>query len=139
MMRDMMKWCFGPDGRPDFEKMTEFMEEFERTRKFDALGWGLFFVWIGIAWLADVGLGIGFLGIAVITLGVQALRRTYGVRVEGFWVLVGIGFAVAGFWQWLDVQLPLAPFLLIAIGLAFIFGILRPKRHRSHTKFKDLK
>jgi hypothetical protein len=139
MMRDMMKWCFGPDGRPDFEKMTEFMKEFERTRKFDALGWGLFFVWIGIAWLADVGLGIGFLGIAAITLGVQGLRRMYGVRVEAFWVLVGIVFAVAGFWQWLDARLPLAPFLLIGVGLAFIFGILRPKRHRSHTEFTDSK
>jgi hypothetical protein len=139
MMRDMMRWCFGPDGKPDFEKMTEFMEEFERTRRFDALGWGLFFVWFGIAWLADVGLGIGFLGIAVITLGVQALRPTYGVRVEGFWVLVGIGFAVAGFWQWLDMQLPLAPFLLIVVGLAFIVGILRPRRPHSHRKFKDMK
>jgi hypothetical protein len=139
MMRHMMKRCFGPDGKPDLDKMTEFMQEFERARKFDALGWGLFFVWIGIAWLADLGLGIGFLGIAFITLGVQALRRTYGVRVEGFWVLVGIGFAIAGFWQWLDVQLPLAPFLLIAVGLAFIIGILRPQRHRSRTEFKDRK
>ena len=133
MMREMMKWCCGPDGRPDFDKMTEFMEEHDRASKFDAAGWALFFIWVGIAWLADVGWGIGLLGVAAITLGMQALRSALGVRVEGFWVLVGLGFAVAGFWQWLDVQLPLAPFVLIAIGVALLVGRVWPKTSRSDS------
>jgi len=80
MMRDMMRWCCGPDGKPDFDKMTEFMEEYDRASKFDAAGWALFFIWVGIAWLADFGWGIGLLGVAAITLGMQALRRASGVR-----------------------------------------------------------
>ena len=133
MMRDMMRWCCGPDGKPDFDKMTEFMEEYDRASKFDAAGWALFFIWVGIAWLTDVGWGIGLLGVAAITLGMQALRRAFGVRVEGFWVFVGLGFAVAGFWQWLDVQLPLAPFVLIAIGVALLVGRVWPKTSRRDS------
>ena len=36
----------------------------ERTLadKLSAVGWGLFFVWIGVAWLLNVGTGIGLLG-----------------------------------------------------------------------------
>jgi len=31
MMRHMMKWCCGPDGRPVFDKMTEYIERHDRT------------------------------------------------------------------------------------------------------------
>lgn len=131
MMRDMMKWCCGPDGRPDFDRMTEFMEQHDRTSKFDAAGWALFFIWVGIAWLADIGLGAGLLGVAAITLGMQAIRKVSAVPVEGFWVLVGICFAVTGLWQWLDVQLPLAPIVLIGIGVALLFWRVLPRNSRE--------
>jgi len=127
MMRDMMQWCCGPDGRPDFDKMTEYMSDHDRTSKYDAAGWALFFVWVGVAWIANVGLGAGLLGVAAITLGMQGLRKIVGVRVEGFWVLVGLGFAVAGLWQWLDVDTPLAPFVLIFIGVALFISRVWPR------------
>lgn len=47
-------------------------------RKLDAVGWGLFFVWIGVALLLEVGWGIGLLGVGIITLGGQAGRRCLG-------------------------------------------------------------
>jgi len=134
MMRDMMKWCCGPDGRPDFDKMTTYMERHNRASKYDAIGWALFFIWVGIAWLANVGLGIGLLGVAAITLSMQAIRKANGVRVEGFWVLVGLGFAIAGLWQWIGVQLPLAPIILIGIGVALLFWIIWPKS--SHRRMR---
>lgn len=121
MMRDMMKCCRGPDGQPDFDKMTKFMARHDRSSKFEAAGWALFFIWVGIALLTDVGLGIGLLGVAAITLGMQGVRKVAGVPVEGFWLLVGLGFAVAGLWQWFDVQLPLAPIVLIVIGVALLY------------------
>lgn len=40
-------------------------------RKVEAVGWGLFFIWIGIAILADVGWGIGLIGIGVLILGLR--------------------------------------------------------------------
>jgi hypothetical protein len=134
MMRDMMKWCCGPDGRPDFDKMTIFVERHDRASKFDAAGWALFFIWVGVDWLADVGLGIGLLGVAAITLGMQAIRKVSGVRVEGFWVLVGLGFAVAGLWQWIGSEMPLAPIILIAIGVVILFWGVWPKSSHRDTK-----
>lgn len=131
-MSDMRSWCCGPDGRPDFEKMKVFMDRHDRRSRFDTAGWALFFIWVGIAWLADVGMGVALLGVATITLGMQALRKIYGVHVEGFWILVGIGFAIAGFWQWFDIALPLAPFVLIAAGVALLIWRVRPgNQHRE--------
>jgi len=127
IMRDMRKCCYGPDGVPDIDKMHQFMERHDRTSKYDAAGWALFFIWVGVAWLADFSLGVGLLGVAAITLGMQAIRKASGVPVEGFWVLVGIGFAVAGLWQWLDIQLPLAPLVLIGAGIALFLWRVWPK------------
>ena len=45
------------------------------NRKLDAVGWGLFFIWIGIAILADVGWGVGFIGVGLIILGVLGARE----------------------------------------------------------------
>ena len=53
------------------------------------------------------------------------------VNVEGFWVLVGLGFAVGGLWEWLDIQLPLAPIVLIAVGVALLFWRVWPKSRRN--------
>ena len=107
--------------------MMALMDRHDRNSRFDAAGWAAFFIWVGIAWLADVGLGVGLLGVAAITLGMQGLRKVYGVPVEGFWVLIGVGFAVAGLWQWFDIQQPLAPFVLIAAGLALLIWKVWPR------------
>ena len=44
-------------------------------RKLDTMGWGLFFIWMGIAVLADVGWGVGFLGVGLIILGALGARE----------------------------------------------------------------
>lgn len=44
-------------------------------RKLDAIGWGLFFIWIGITVLANLGWGIGLIGIGMIILGKLAGRE----------------------------------------------------------------
>lgn len=131
-MGNMMKWCCGPDGRPDIDKMSRYMTRHDRSSRYDAAGWALFFIWVGVAWLAELSLATGLLGVAVITLGMQGLRKVLGVPVEGFWVLVGLGFAVAGAWQWLDVERPFGPVVLIAIGVALLLWKVWPwSRHRD--------
>ena len=131
-MSGIRNWCCGPDGRPDFHKITAFMDRRDRSSRLDAIGWAIFFIWVGIAWLADVGIGVGLLGVAAITLGMQGLRRIRHLPVDGFWVLVGMGFAIAGFWHWFDIQKPLAPFILIAAGVALVVWKTWPgSRHRG--------
>jgi len=43
-------------------------------RQIDAIGWGVFFIWVGIAVLADLGWGVGMIGIGMIILGGFAAR-----------------------------------------------------------------
>ena len=134
-MMDMMKHCFGTDGKPDFEKMMHFMDHHHRARKLDAIGWALFFIWVGIAWIANVGLGVGLLGVAAIILGMQAIRRLLGINVEFFWIVVGIGFGIGGLWEYLDVQTPLAPIVLIIAGIALLVSVtwFSRKHSQRHT------
>lgn len=121
MMKQMMQKCCGPDGRPDIDKMSEFMEQQDRASIFDAIGWALFFIWIGIAWLMGIGLGYGLLGVGVLTLGMQGARSLYKVKVEAFWVVLGLGFVIAGFWELWNINIPLAPIILIAVGIALLY------------------
>ncbi len=132
-MSQIRNWSCMPDGRPDIEKMKAFMHRRDRRNRFDAAGWALFFIWVGVAWLADVGVGVGLLGVSVITLGMQGLRKIYGVPVEGFWILVGFGFAIAGFWQWFAIETPLAPLILIAVGVALLIWRVWPGGHHRSS------
>jgi len=38
-------------------------------KKLDAAGWGLFFIWTGIALFTNVGWGAGLLGVGIIVIG----------------------------------------------------------------------
>ena len=38
-------------------------------KKLEAVGWGLFFIWVGTALFAHIGWGAGLLGVGIITLG----------------------------------------------------------------------
>lgn len=51
-------------------------------KKLDAAAWGLFFIWIGVALLTNVGWGVGLLGVGIITLAGQAARKSLGLEVE---------------------------------------------------------
>jgi hypothetical protein len=73
----------------------------------------------------DVGTGVDLLGVGAITLGGQAARNYFGLRLEGFWVVVGLLFAVGGLWELFEVKLSLVAVLFIAAGLAFFVSALR--------------
>ena len=95
------------------------------ARRLDAAGWGLFFVWVGFALLADVGWGVALLVVGVITLGVQLARNQFGVRFEPFWLAVGFLFAVSGVWEIFNFRIGLIPIVLIVAGAALLFSAMR--------------
>lgn len=115
---------------------SERNEEQERRQKrlagrLDAMSWGVFFVWVGVTLLFDVASGIGLLGIATIVLGTQAIGSKLGLRVEGFWIAVGICFLVGGIWEQFAITLPLVPLLLIGLGIiVFLTGGRKGRRDR---------
>jgi len=108
-------------------------EEKRRLRqldnRLDAMSWGTFFMWVGVTLLFDVASGIGLLGIATIVLGTQAIGSKMGLRVEGFWIAVGICFLVGGIWEQFAITLPLVPLLLIGLGIiVFLTGGRKARR-----------
>jgi len=45
-------------------------------RKLDAIGCALFFIWMGIAILANVGWGVGLIGVGVIIIGLVVVKES---------------------------------------------------------------
>jgi len=104
------------------------------AKKIEAIGWGAFFVWIGIVLLADVHIGWALAVVGFITLGGQGARVALGLRTEGFWLVVGTCFLLGGIWELIEAQIPLVPVLLIAGGLGVILASFWPKsRKRKHA------
>lgn len=101
-------------------------------KKLDAVGWGLFFVWVGIAFAAHVGWGAGLLGVGIITLGGQAMRKYFVLRVAVFWVMVGFFFLLGGGWELFNVRFDLCPILCIAAGVVLLVSVL-VRKARNQT------
>lgn len=77
----------------------QHMRDFERVRVTYDLGTftrDLSFLWVGVAFLASVGWGAGLLGLGVITLGAQTVRKCLKLPVKSFWLVVGVVFFVWG-------------------------------------------
>ena len=129
-MQHMMHYCCGPDGKPDFDKMAEFMKKEDRSSVFDVIGWALFFIWVGFAWLVGLSVGWGVVGVGVLTLGMQGVRYLADVRVEGFWLFVGAAFLIGGFWEVWSVGVPLMPIVLILAGIGLLIWRFGRSRRR---------
>lgn len=102
-------------------------------KKVDATGWGLFFIWIGIAFLASLGWGVGLLGVGSIIVGVQLVRRYFDVGVEGFSLFVGLLFFFGGLWELGGKSAPgtFVPSLLIAAGALMLLSALKQRPSRA--------
>jgi hypothetical protein len=96
----------------------------ELVTKMTLAGWGLFFIWIGVALLIDIGIGIGLLGVGIITLIMQVIRKFIDLSLEWFWIVVGLLFVVSGVWELIETELPLVPILLIVVGVLLFFAII---------------
>lgn len=127
MNRDIEEACCGPDGKPDLDKMRAFLRDQHKASRLDTTGWALFFIWVGIAWVADLGVGIGLLGVGLITLGMQLVRKLMDIAVEGFWLAIGVLFVLGGIWDLLAIERPLIPILLIVTGVILLVSMYRSK------------
>ncbi|MDU8914224.1 hypothetical protein [Aestuariicoccus sp. MJ-SS9] len=103
-------------------------DEQERlSQKLDAVGWALFLIWVGFAFLFDFGWAWGPIGIAAIIFGEAVVRLRLNLKIEGFWIVVGLMFLVGGLWELFKIPWPLAPFLMIGCGLAVLWGVFGGK------------
>lgn len=98
------------------------------AEKLSAVGWGAFFVWIGIAWLLNVGTGIGLLGVGIITLAMQMVRKSFNLPLEGGWVVVGVIMVLSALSELIQVEMNIVPILIIIAGVALLIPILKGKK-----------
>ena len=94
------------------------------SRRVDTVSWGLFFIWIGFALLMDIGWGWWLLGISAIILGAQVALYVSGDKVDRFWVACGLLFLAGGFWELFGLTWPLAPVLLVLLGVIMVGSAL---------------
>lgn len=92
------------------------------THRLNDVGWGLFFLWVGIALLADLSWGIGLLGVGVLTLGGQIARACMGSKFEKFWVVVGTLFVVGGVWELFSFRGSLIGILCLVAGVLLLIA-----------------
>jgi hypothetical protein len=92
-----------------------------------AVGWGLLFIWIGVAFLQGYSAAVGLLGVGIITVVMQIWRMIAGLAIEGFWFVAGIIFVVGGLWAIFEVDFPLIPVALIVAGALILLSVLRRK------------
>lgn len=100
----------------------------DRAGRLSAMGWGLFALWIGVVFLTAVPGWVALLGVAAITLGIQAARLGYGFALERFWAGVGALFLIGALWEISGTTLPLLPILLMVAGIALIVSVFRRRQ-----------
>ena len=93
-----------------------------------------FFIWMGVSLLMDLSWGAGLLGVSVIVLLGQAARRSFGLRLELFWVVVGVLFFLGGVWELNSIDVDLLPIVLILAGGALMLSLFR---RSSRTEWRD--
>lgn len=69
--------------------------------------WSLALIWTGVALLMDVGLGVGLLGVGMIILGEQVARRYFNLKLQWFWITVGLLCVGFGLWYLYGLKLVL--------------------------------
>ena len=125
-----MEFLFMEDQKPNDagtanpeEPKTVIIPKF--AAKLPAAGWGLFFIWIGIALLLKLGTGVILLGIGTITLLVQVARKYLNLRLQLFNVIMGLLFMICGFWENYKPDSPIIPVFLIIVGTGLLLSVIR--------------
>jgi hypothetical protein len=102
----------------------------EFLKKVEGFAWGLFFIWVGVVLLAELGWGVGLLGVGILVLGGQMARKQMALQLETFWLVIGTFFVLGGIWSLLGIRVSLMPVVSILAGIALLVSALFAKpRH----------
>jgi hypothetical protein len=100
------------------------------VKKIDAAGWGLFFVWVGTAFITNIVWGTGLVGVGIIILLGQAARKYFGVKTDIFGILLGSFFVLGGLWELYAIQFSLVPIICAVGGLTLLVSAVVRKTQR---------
>ena len=93
-----------------------------KIKQLDSITTAIFFIWIGVAILANFGWTWSLFGIGAILLGQQAALFRQGAKTDGFRIVCGVAFLLGAIWELLGMTWPLAPVLLILIGVGALWN-----------------
>jgi hypothetical protein len=96
-----------------------------KAKRITAVGWGLFFIWLGIVLMFDAGIGLILIGVGIISIGMQISRKYVGLETDGFWILVAILFIAVGLWELFELRLPLMSLFLLIVGVALLVSAFK--------------
>ncbi len=116
---------------PQDPEDLEVVVENGLAHKLRMTGWALFFIWIGIVFIAGLTAGVGLLGVGLITLGVQLARKIAGLKVEGFWIIIGILLLLGGLGKLIKLGIALIPAVLILAGITILWSVYFGKHSKS--------
>jgi hypothetical protein len=106
--------------------------------RIEATGWGVFFIWVGVAIMANVGWGIALIGAGVISLGVQIARRLSALPVDRWSAGFGTCLVVAGLVLRFDLTSGkpslsawIFPVVIMGLGVAILVSVWLRKDRSS--------
>ena len=99
-------------------------------KRVDAGGWGLLFIWVGVALATSMSWGLALVGVGLVMLGVQIARKLTGFAPDRFSLTLGGLLVVGGIWESVNASVALVPLLCIAAGVALLVSAVagRPRR-----------
>ena len=100
-------------------------------KRLDSIGWGLFLIMIGGLWLAPEGMfpeGTWLIGTGLIIIVLMGIRYLYGIKVSGFWFILGVIALAFGISDVFGLNIPVFPILIIIIGISIVFKPLFKKK-----------
>lgn len=101
------------------------------NRNFEAIAWGVLFVWWGVTELIKIlPAGTGAIGIGLILLGLNVARSLNDIPASGFSITLGIlalvwgGLELAAVVFYLPFELPVFAILLIVLGVLLLGNVI---------------
>ena len=94
-----------------------------KGQRLDEIAMALALIMTGALWLAPKAMfpeGTWLVGVGLILLGLNAVRRIRGLKTSGFGIIVGLIASAAGIGRILGQDLPLVPILLIIFGVGLV-------------------
>jgi|PlaIllAssembly_1097288.scaffolds.fasta_scaffold123974_3 uncharacterized membrane protein len=94
-----------------------------QRKRLDDIALALVLIMTGALWLAPKAMfpeGTWLVGVGLIVLGLNAIRRLRGLKTSGFGLIVGLIAFAAGIARIIDQELPLVPILLIILGVGLV-------------------
>jgi hypothetical protein len=90
------------------------------SRQLEGVAWGLFFLWMGVAWFSGIGWYWGMIGVGVIFLSEAIIQGVRNLRISPLAVLFGLLFLTGGIWGVASQPFALLPVLFVLFGVAMV-------------------